>query len=91
MNERLIDVAFGLTLPNGALVNVEGSALVRWRQFGESDEQLCAFESVTLVDAKLDGAQLSKTGLIAFRAIYEPLYLEDLEWLAMSSIGCSVT
>lgn len=91
MNERTIDVAFGLKLPNGALVNVEGSALVRWRQFGEGAEQLCAFESVTLVDAKLDGAQLSKTGLTAFRAIYEPLYLEDLEWLAMSSIGCSVT
>ena len=91
MNERAIDVAFGLTLPNGALVNVEGSALVRWRQFGEGAEQLCAFESATLVDAKLDGAQLSKTGLTAFRAIYEPLYLEDLEWLAMSSIGCSVT
>lgn len=91
MNERLIDVAFGLKLPSGTLVNVEGSALVKWRQFGEGDEQLCAFEGATLVDAKLNGAQLSKTGLITFRAIYEPLYLEDLEWLAMSSIGCSVT
>jgi hypothetical protein len=91
MNASLIDVAFGLKLPNGALVNVEGSALVRWRQFGEGAEQLCVLESVTLMDAKLDGAQLSKTGLITFRAIYEPLYLEDLEWLAMSSIGCSVT
>jgi len=91
MNERHIDVAFGLKLPNGALVNVEGSALVRWRQSGEGVEQLCVLESVTLMDAKLDGAQLSKTGLIAFRAIYEPLYVEDLEWLALSSIGCSET
>lgn len=91
MNERLIDVAFGLKLPSGAVVSVEGSALVRWRQSGEDPEQLCVFESVTLMDAKLDGAKLSKTGLIAFVTIYEPLYLEDLKWLAMSSIGCSVT
>lgn len=85
--QRLIEVAFGLRTGGGTLHEVVGSAAVNWREFGDEFGRIVVLETVSLSSASVDGIPLSPSQLTMFVALYNHLFQEDLEWIALSSIG----
>lgn len=92
MPTNIMQVSFPLALHDGTQYDVDGSVMVVWREFRgvNPDDSLAALEQVALVSAALNGVQLSDAQLAAFQSTHGHLFMEAIEWIAMSSIDCSV-
>ena len=77
-------VSFPLKLHDGPEHDVEGMAVVVWREWQDEGGTLFALDQVTLTQAMVDGVALNDEQLRRFQDLYRPLYIEALEWLALS-------
>lgn len=91
MPEQKLRVSFPLRLHDGTEHDVEGIALMVWREAVYDEDTYAGLEQVALVSAAVDGVELSDDQLRRFRDTYEQMYGEALEWIALSTLQARVS
>jgi hypothetical protein len=84
MKEQAFRVSFPLKLHDGTEHDVEGEAVMVWREWADEEGVLAGLDQVTLTSAEVDGVALNDEQLRRFQDLYRPLYIEALEWMALS-------
>lgn len=89
--EQAFAVSFPLKLHDGTEHDVEGVAVMVWREWDEGDGPLIALEQVKLTHAMVDDVHLNDEQLRRFQDTYRAYYEETLEWMALSLVEASVS
>jgi len=87
--EQAFAVSVPLKLHDGTEHDVEGVAVMVWREWDEGDGALEVLEQVKLTHAMVDGVHLNDEQFRRFQDTFRAYYEETLEWMALSLMEAS--